>query len=40
MCICGACDIRNKTYVPVFYRANNIWVLVRARMNKTVGKTS
>jgi len=30
----GICIIvRNKTYVPVFYRGNKIWVRVRVRMN-------
>jgi len=24
-------DLRNKTYVPVFYRGNKIWVRVRVR---------
>jgi len=24
--------LRNKTYVPVFYRGNKIWVQVRVRM--------
>ena len=25
-------DLRNKTYVPVFYRGNKIWVRVRVCM--------
>ena len=25
--------LRNKTYVPVFYRGNKIWIRVQVRMN-------